>query len=186
MLRWPTAPVEEVITELSSERATHGIVATPARRALLTVAIHALWGSIAAVLGVQTSRYLLSRPTARPPADWVKIGDIASLPPEHPVEVAVRRRRVDAWQTSDEKFTAWVLRSGSDVVAFGPQCTHLGCAYQWDKGKGEFICPCHNSRFSREGTVLGGPATRPLDRYEVRLEGTKLLLGRLKRSRDLG
>ena len=66
------------------------------------------------------------------------------------------------------------------MTAFGPQCTHLGCAYHWEDAKSEFLCPCHTSLFSVEGKVLGGPAPRPLDRYETRLNGSKLLLGKLQ------
>ena len=61
-----------------------------------------------------------------------------------------------------------------------PQCTHLGCAYHWDDRKTEFICPCHNSLFSIDGKVTGGPASRPLDRYETKIEGKKLLIGHLR------
>ena len=68
------------------------------------------------------------------------------------------------------------------VVAFGPNCTHLGCAYHWDAGKNDFLCPCHNSVFSIDGKVVSGPAPRPLDRFETKIEGTKLLLGQLKQS----
>jgi len=91
-----------------------------------------------------------------------------------------RRNRVDGWKVTSEKATAWVVKqAGNSIVAFGPQCTHLGCAYHWDEGKNEFICPCHNSLFSIDGKVMGGPARRPLDRYETRVDGRKLLVGRL-------
>ncbi len=32
-------------------------------------------------------------------------------------------------------------------------------------------CPCHLSNFDMEGHVLNGPATIPLQRYKVRVEG---------------
>ena len=87
---------------------------------------------------------------------------------------------MDGWKINSEKATAWVVKQADNsVVAFGPQCTHLGCAYHWDEEKTEFLCPCHNSLFSIEGKVLAGPAPRPLDRYESKVEGNKLLLGRL-------
>ena len=72
-----------------------------------------------------------------------------------------------------------VKQADNSVVAYGPQCTHLGCAYHWDDGKTEFLCPCHNSLFSLDGKVISGPAPRPLDRYETKIEGNKLLVGRL-------
>jgi menaquinol-cytochrome c reductase iron-sulfur subunit len=90
---------------------------------------------------------------------------------------------VDGWKIMSEKSTTWVVKSPDDqVVAFGPQCTHLGCAYHWDEAKNEFLCPCHTSLFSIGGKVLSGPAPRPLDRYETKIEGSKLLIGRLRQS----
>jgi menaquinol-cytochrome c reductase iron-sulfur subunit len=101
------------------------------------------------------------------------------------VEIAFRRNRVDGWKIISEKSTVWVVKTPDNrVVAFGPQCTHLGCAYHWDESRSQFLCPCHMSLFSMDGNVLSGPARRPLDRYETRIEGRKLLLGRLRGSAD--
>jgi menaquinol-cytochrome c reductase iron-sulfur subunit len=94
-----------------------------------------------------------------------------------------RRNRVDGWKVVSEKGTAWVVKNPDrSVTAFGPQCTHLGCAYHWEESKDEFVCPCHNSVFSLDGKVLSGPAPRSLDRFETRIEGGKLLLGGLRPS----
>ena len=51
--------------------------------------------------------------------------------------------------------------------------------YHWEDGKNEFLCPCHNSLFAIDGKVISGPAPRPLDRYETKVEGNKLLVGKL-------
>ncbi|HVM39849.1 MAG TPA: Rieske 2Fe-2S domain-containing protein, partial [Acidimicrobiia bacterium] len=44
---------------------------------------------------------------------------------------------------------------------------HMGCTLAWNDAETSWDCPCHGSRFSTEGTVLNGPAVRPLDRREV-------------------
>jgi menaquinol-cytochrome c reductase iron-sulfur subunit len=78
---------------------------------------------------------------------------------------------------------AWAVKEpNSEIVAFGPQCTHLACAYHWEAESSEFKCPCHGSVFSIEGKVLAGPAPRPLDRYLTKIKNNHLQLGELKQS----
>jgi menaquinol-cytochrome c reductase iron-sulfur subunit len=153
----------------------------PTRRRFYIGAIYAVWGAIGAILGLPAFVYLLFPPKLKKESDWTEAGDIAGLTPDAPVEMAFRHNRVDGWKVVSEKSTAWVVRSENRVIAFGPQCTHLGCAYHWDGAARQFVCPCHSSLFSIDGKVVAGPAPRPLDRYDVRIEGTRLLLGRLRR-----
>jgi len=136
-----------------------------------------------AALGIPAAFYLLLPARIRRKNEWVEAGDVSQLMPQTPVEVTFRRNRVDGWRVISEKSTAWVVKfPNSEVVAFAPQCTHLGCAYHWDQNKTEFICPCHNSVFSVDGKVQSGPAPRPLDRFQTKVEGNKLLLGPLQQS----
>jgi menaquinol-cytochrome c reductase iron-sulfur subunit len=155
----------------------------PTRRRFYIGAIYAIGGIIGAALSVPALVYLFVLPKARKESEWVEAGDVASLAPNQPVEMVFRRNRVDGWKVVSEKGTAWVVKNADQsVTAFGPQCTHLGCAYHWEEGKGDFICPCHNSLFSLDGKVISGPAPRGLDRYATKVEGGKLLLGDLHKS----
>jgi menaquinol-cytochrome c reductase iron-sulfur subunit len=108
---------------------------------------------------------------------WTEAGDVTALPLNKPQDIVFQKKRTDGWKTSFERATAWVLRKEDEVIAFAPQCTHLGCGYQWDDKKEHFLCPCHASTFSIDGQVLSGPAPRPLDRFDVRVEGSRLWLG---------
>jgi len=153
------------------------------RRGFYVGAIRAMGGIIAAALSVPALVYLFFSPKSRNQSEWVDAGDVASLAPDQPVEMVFRRNRVDGWKVVSEKGTAWVVKNADQsVTAFGSQCTHLGCAYHWDQGKDEFVCPCHNSLFSLDGKVISGPAPRPLDRYETKIQSGKLLLGSLRSS----
>lgn len=43
-----------------------------------------------------------------------------------------------------------------------PRCPHLGCALHWNPQERSWDCPCHGSRFSKEGKLLDNPATGDL------------------------
>lgn len=149
------------------------------RRNFFVGAIFGLGGLITAALALPAAAYLLFPPRTRKDGKWVEAGDISRLQAGVPEEMVFRRTRVDGWKVTSEKATAWVVRTGDGVVAYAPQCTHLGCAYHWNEQTKEFLCPCHTSTFSIDGKVLAGPAPRPLDRYEVRVEGNRLLVGQV-------
>ncbi|MGB9458377.1 MAG: ubiquinol-cytochrome c reductase iron-sulfur subunit [Bryobacteraceae bacterium] len=170
------------------ERLGSDPAATPAgssRRSFFEAVILGLGAVIGAGLGLPALAYLLVPPKSRQQGAWIEIGELDKFSAGGPIEVAFRRIRADAWKVVSEKDTAWVVkRADGGVTAFGPQCTHLGCAYHWDDGRQEFVCPCHSSLFRIDGSVISGPAPRPLDRYETNVENGKLMLGRLRISSE--
>ena len=146
-------------------------------------AIYGLWSAIAAALSIPAAVYLLLPPKLRKASEWVDAGNISNLARGVPAEMVFRHNRVDGWKIESEKSSAWVVKQAdSRVVAFGPQCTHLGCAYHWDENRNYFLCPCHTSIFNIEGAVVSGPAPRPLDRYETKVEKGELFLGALRQA----
>ncbi len=61
-----------------------------------------------------------------------------------------------------------------DFKAFSAVCTHQGCLVSTIKD-GEIDCVCHGSRYSIEdGSVLGGPAPKPLAEMKVTASGEDL------------
>lgn len=42
------------------------------------------------------------------------------------------------------------------------RCPHLGCALKWNPAEHTWDCPCHGSRFTRDGTLIDNPATKDL------------------------
>ena len=44
-------------------------------------------------------------------------------------------------------------------------CTHMGCEVHFNQAETSWDCPCHGSRFRVDGSVIGGPAERPLAPY---------------------
>ena len=45
-------------------------------------------------------------------------------------------------------------------------CPHLGCVVRWNPGEMTWDCPCHGSRYHRDGHVINGPANRGLTDVE--------------------
>lgn len=39
------------------------------------------------------------------------------------------------------------------------RCPHLGCALKWNKAERSWDCPCHGSRFDKDGKLIDNPAT---------------------------
>jgi Rieske Fe-S protein len=54
-----------------------------------------------------------------------------------------------------------------DLHAVSLRCTHMGCLLRFNSAERSWDCPCHGSRFAVDGSVLEGPAVRPLDRRDV-------------------
>jgi cytochrome b6-f complex iron-sulfur subunit len=70
-----------------------------------------------------------------------------------------------------------VVRTRESLRAFSLVCTHLGCIVEWQAGKKEFYCPCHDGRFDEFGDVLAGPPPIPLEQIPVRVEGETITVG---------
>jgi len=153
------------------------------RRGFGYAVIYGLGALIGAALAVPAALYLFLPPKTRKQQSWVEAGDLRQLQAGVPQEMTFRRIHADGWKIYSEKGTAWVVKTADgNVLAFAPACTHLGCAYHWDTVKSEFLCPCHGSEFALDGTVLSGPAPRPLDRFEVKVENARLWLGPVRQA----
>jgi menaquinol-cytochrome c reductase iron-sulfur subunit len=135
---------------------------------ILTAALTvALGGSLAAVsIGPMFRK---TKPYFSPVTGF----DIA--PEGQPVELRFSYSETDAYLRKDVTETVWVIKhSPTSATVFSPICPHLGCRFDWIPGAKRFACPCHQSVFSPDGTVLGGPSPRPLDSLQYKIEGATL------------
>jgi Rieske Fe-S protein len=61
-----------------------------------------------------------------------------------------------------------------EFKAFSAICTHQGCVVANIKGT-DINCTCHGSKFSTvDGSVVNGPAAKPLEELEVTVDGEDL------------
>jgi Rieske Fe-S protein len=66
------------------------------------------------------------------------------------------------------------IRTAQDkFVTVSSVCTHAGCTVHL---AGAILqCPCHGSQFRLDGTVMRGPAARPLKSYPTAFDGTNTI-----------
>lgn len=69
-----------------------------------------------------------------------------------------------------------IINTGDDFIALSSVCTHQGCQVGYNPGNGNLPCPCHGSIFSTSGSVLNGPASSPLTKYDLTREGDLLTI----------
>jgi menaquinol-cytochrome c reductase iron-sulfur subunit len=112
--------------------------------------------------------------------EWTKVGAVSDFEVGTPKYLEVDRHVVDGWVTEDAPIGVHVVReTDTDVAVFDPHCTHLGCPLSWSDGSHAFVCPCHGGSFDQAGTVLSGPPPRPMIRYQTKVEGGQIFIGKL-------
>lgn len=81
---------------------------------------------------------------------------------------------------ADERL--FIFRDGNTFHSVSAVCTHLGCTVRAEalprpetttvagaplKLTHEFVCPCHGSHYTGDGTNVSGPAPKPLSWYRL-------------------
>ena len=70
-----------------------------------------------------------------------------------------------------------IIRSSETVyIALSKLCTHSDCTVTYNSSTQEIPCPCHGSKFTKDGAVVNGPATKPLKKYNVSVSGNILTI----------
>lgn len=67
--------------------------------------------------------------------------------------------------SGDKRTAAWRDEMG-ELHFLSAVCTHKGCTVTWNNAERTWDCPCHGSMFTRDGSVLHGPARLPLSKAE--------------------
>jgi Rieske Fe-S protein len=92
--------------------------------------------------------------------DYIKKGDISETEQLANNEGAILSKGL--------KKIALYRDNKGELHSFSAVCPHLGCVVQWNGEEKTFDCPCHGSRFTKEGTVINGPAKTDLKKIEIK------------------
>jgi len=147
------------------------------RRSFMIRTIIAIFAFIGASLGAALGGFgIIPALKTREPG-WSDAGTVADLVVGQPQERRFSEVVKSGWQSEKQERTIWIVKKPDNrVVAFSSSCTHLGCGYRWVEAQQRFACPCHGSFFDINGTVLAGPAPRPLDSLMTRVENNRLFV----------
>jgi len=150
------------------------------RNDFVKAAVGVLGAIMSAIVGIPVIGYIISPALKRQESEaWIPAGPLENYPVNEPTLFNFTRTTINGWERTVNSFGAYIWRqseSENDIVAFSNICTHLACRVHWDDQAQEYICPCHDGHFSKDGKVDSGPPPRPLDRYETKVEDGTLSL----------
>lgn len=69
---------------------------------------------------------------------------------------------------------AVIIHNAAGFSALSLVCTHLGCTV--GQNTDGFACPCHGSRYDKNGDVQRGPAVKPLRALRIEIKENHLIL----------
>jgi len=111
---------------------------------------------VAVTGGIVLTAQFLSPNVLREPPTKFRVGGAEDFPPDT--------------VTLNKQQKVFIVRAKEGYFyALSAVCTHLGCIANWKSDEGTIACPCHGSKFDKEGKVIEGPAPRPLPRFAMTL-----------------
>jgi cytochrome b6-f complex iron-sulfur subunit len=125
------------------------------RREFLNYAWGAALGVVLVEAGVATYMFAMPRFKEGEFGGIFPLGTGSSMPPVEGPPV----------RNLDGQF--WLSNDVDGVRALYRVCTHLGCIYEWKDQTFRFECPCHGSKFVKDGQFIEGPAPRSLDQFKM-------------------
>jgi len=145
------------------------------RRTFLRRAITVMLAAIGAVFGASAVAYIMPPKQSDTGAEWLPLGSTRTVELGEPTLFKTSVELTTGWRTTTDDVAVYVKTDdGRDFIGMSNICTHLGCRVRWVKDKRQFYCPCHAGVYDENGNVVSGPPPRPLDRYELAVEGDEI------------
>ena len=147
------------------------------RRSFLKSALAALVGGIVVVVPAAAGLLVWLDPLRRKRggADYVPVTTLDALPPDgKPRKFRIIADRTDAWTKYPRSpiGAVYLKRTPERLTAFNVVCPHAGCFVDVAKDGDSFLCPCHNSKFHPDGSIVVGQCVSPRGLDELEVETT--------------
>jgi cytochrome b6-f complex iron-sulfur subunit len=71
-----------------------------------------------------------------------------------------------------------IRTADGEYRAMSATCTHLSCTVQYKEDTKQVWCACHNGMYDLNGRNISGPPPRPLEGYEVHVQGEDVVVNR--------
>ena len=151
------------------------------RRNFFTRAAAAILGGVAALfplaIGLFTFADPLRRRTRGEGDGFTRIASLSAVPDTGtPHQFAVVADRVDGWNRLPNQpigVVYLVRKAGQETpMAFNAICPHAGCFVTHSGSRNVFQCPCHNSAFALDGSIIEpSPSPRAMDSLDCEVRG---------------
>ena len=67
------------------------------------------------------------------------------------IKAGYKKFFIDVWESMQGLGKGTFMKKGE-------KCTHMGCALYWNEEEESWDCPCHGSRYTKEGNLIDNPA----------------------------
>lgn len=160
---------------------------TITRRRFLQWGIYAIGAGITAVLAVPAVGYFIAPAISSTGSLQTAVGKVADFTQSNsPKSIDVSYNYLDEFKKVSGTATVFVEAltanpsKAEDFRILSNICTHLGCAVNYVASDKQFHCPCHGSVYSESGTVVHGPAVKPLHNFDVTVQNGQLMINPLQ------
>ncbi len=161
---------------MDNDARSNAAAADPTRRKFLELA-SAVFGSLVVVLLADPLVGALIDPASHREFPFAWVGAVDSLAPGTPALMSFDLHFAEGPRRRTEVRQVWAVRqSATEIEAYSPSCPRCGRQVAWDARARRFACPGDGSAFALDGTVVRGPAPRPLDSLPTRIDSGELFV----------
>ena len=139
------------------------IPARPARRRFMQVALGGGLLASAVSFLYPVMRYLIPPPATDRGGGTVAAAKVGDLKPNSAKIFRFGSRPALLIRMADGNYRA-----------LSATCTHLACTVQYREDLQQIWCACHNGTYDLNGRNVSGPPPRPLEKYQVHVQGTEI------------